>query len=183
MDARTTIPGFRVGLRRRNGTSTAEHRQPAELDPGAKFDQELADRDAVVLHHRRAGAVTIDHLIVGSAGITVVDSSHYTDRRARVGRGGLRVGRRNRPDIVQDVLDKAAAVRDLLQETRYADVPVEAALAWHEVEGMPILHSFNAPRVIICGTRRIAREASRPGPISSRRVASLVTLLEAELPA
>jgi hypothetical protein len=70
----------------------------------------------------------------------------------------------------------------MLADTPYAGVSVDAALAGREVEGQPILHSFSAPRVMVCGIRKISREASRPGSLSDRRVQALARHLDSELP-
>jgi nuclease-like protein len=152
-------------------------------DPAARLDEYLRDTATVALHDLRLpnGGGKLTHLVIGPAGITVIDSRNYRSRRAKVGRGGLRVGRRNRSDLVKNVLHQVDSVQSALAGTPYADVPVEAALAWREVEGLPILHTFNAPRVVICGTRKIAREAARPGPLSSRKVDALASYLAGEL--
>jgi hypothetical protein len=161
----------------RNGQRSASRKKS---EPTARLDHYLSDSSARVLHHRRVDGepVEIDHVIVGPAGITVVDSRHYDEGRARVERGVLRVGRRKRLDQVEEVLAQVRVVRELLADTSYVDVDVEAALAYRDVHGLPTLHGFNAPRIMICGTRRIAREASRPGPLSKRRVGALVAYLE-----
>ena len=92
------------------------------------------------------------------------------------------MGRRDRSELIHRVLNQGRSVRSMLADTPYADVPVEGALAWREVEGLPILHSINAPRVIICGVRKIAVEAARPGALSERRVNALAGFLDRELP-
>jgi hypothetical protein len=154
-------------------------------DPAARLDEYLRGSDAVALHHLRLpnGGGKLTHLVIGPAGITVIDSRNYSSRRAKVGHGGLRVGRRNRSDLVRNVLRQVDHVQEALADTPYSDVPVEAALAWREVEGLPILHTFNAPRVMVCGTRKIAKEASRTGSLSPRRVDALASYLEGELAA
>jgi hypothetical protein len=173
-----------VPAKRENGNGAANgHVSPD--DPTGRLDGYLSDTDAVALHHLRLpnGGGELTHLVVGPAGVTVVDSRNYTSGRAKVGHGGLRVGRRNRSDLIQDVLHQVETLQSVLADTPYEDVHVEAALAWREVEGLPILHTFNAPRVVICGTRKIAREASRPGPLTSRKVDALASYLEGELAA
>jgi hypothetical protein len=149
-------------------------------EPKRRLDHYLEDSRARVLHDCRlpGNRGEVSHLIVGPAGVTVVDSRHYSAGRARVGQGALRVGRRNRTDLVKSVIEQAAAVRELLADTPYSEVEVEGAIALREVEGLPTLHSLNGPRIMICGTRRIAGEASRPGPLSKRRVTGLTGYLE-----
>jgi hypothetical protein len=170
---------------RANGNGNGNGKAPVldTDDPAVRLDEHMRDAKAVVLHHRRLGDGEISHLIVGPAGVTVIDSRNYTSRRVKVGHGGLRVGRRNRSDLVRDALAQADAIQNLLADTPYENVPVEAALAWREVEGLPILHTFNAPRVLVCGTGKIAKEASRRGPLPARKVDALASYLEGELTA
>ncbi len=177
------IAGQRTTLRRADRKARNDRVSPD--DPSVRLDEYLRGSDAVALHDLRLpnGGGELSHLVVGPAGITVVDSRNYRSKRAKVGHGGLRVGRRNRSELVRDVLGKAASVQSVLADTPYSDVPVEAALAWREVEGLPILHTFNTPRVLVCGTRKIAREAARPGPISTRKVDALASYLAGELAA
>src|SRR6266540_117712 len=181
------IAGRRAGLRERLSGFVPAKRAKGHVradDPTTRLDEYLGGTGAVALHQLRlpnGGGLT--HLIVGPAGITVVDSRNYRSGRAKVGHGGLRVGRRNRGDLIQAVLGQVDSVRSVLADTPYTDVPVEAALAWREVEGLPILHTFNTPRVVICGTRKIAREAARPGPLLPRKVDALASYLRGELAA
>jgi Nuclease-related domain len=146
----------------------------------------LRGSGAVALHHCRVPGKRrgeISHVVVGPAGVTVVDSRHYNGRKAKLEDGKLRVGKRNRTDLIKRVLDQAARVRELLADTHYADVDVEAALAWKKVEGVPIIQYVGGPRLVVCGTRRIAGEASRPGPLSPREVHALASFLAGELSA
>lgn len=153
-------------------------------DATVRLERYLRGSDAVALHHcRLAGRRRreISHLIVGPAGVTVVDSSHYKGRKAKLEDGELHVGKRNRTDLIKRVLNQADAVRELLADTPYADVGVEAALAWKKVEGVPIIQYVGGPRLVVCGTRRIAGEASRPGPLPPRKVDALASYLAGQL--
>ena len=147
-------------------------------DPRVRLDRYLQGTDAVALHSLELpGGSELDSVIVGPAGITVVDSRHYDSKRATVSHGGLRIGRRDRSDLIYDVLGQVAELRDLLADTRYAGIPVEAALVLSDVEGVPVIESFKAPRILIWGTRWVALQASRPGPLSPRRIDTLASFL------
>jgi hypothetical protein len=153
-------------------------------DATVRLERYLRGSKAVALHHCRLPGRRrreISHLIVGPAGVTVVDSSHYNGRKAKLEGGKLKVGKRNRTDLVKRVLNQANAVRELLADTPYADVAVEAALAWKRVEGVPIIQYVGGPRLVVCGTRRIAGEASRPGPLPDGTVDGLASYLAGQL--
>ena len=171
----------------RNGRAHANGRARANgqvhgADAGARLEGYLNGSQATVLHHLKLpGSGEIDHLVVGPAGVTVVDGRYYTSGKAKFEKGQLRIGRRNRTALIKEVLDQAAAVRDLLADTRYSDVPVDAAIAVGQAGGIPTVGTGDGRRVIVWGTGLIAREASRPGPLSRRRVSNLATRLAGEL--
>jgi Nuclease-related domain len=154
-------------------------------DAAARLEFYLRGSDAVVLHRCRVPGKRgrISHVVVGPAGITVVDSRNYKGRKATVRSHQLLVGNRDRPDLIEGVLVQAGRVRGLLAETPYADVDVNAALAWGRVEGSRSVHHVDGTRVTVWGTGRIASEAARPGPLSSREVESLASYLAHELSA
>jgi hypothetical protein len=141
-------------------------------DASIKLDRRLEGTDAVAVHGvPLPGGAKVDSLIIGPAGITVVDTGHYgSSRPAKVSPGNLKIGRRSRTDLLYEVLGQVAQVRDVLADTRYAGIPVEAAIVLSEVEGVPVIESLNAPRIMIWGTSWVAMQASRPGPLSRRKV-------------
>jgi hypothetical protein len=182
--------GFRkrvVGLlspndAKRDGGSPANGLRPRE--PAVRLEHYLGKSKVSVLHHRRlsSNGLAISHLIVGPAGVTVVDSRRYGGRGVKLRDGAVRVGLRKRTDLIDRLVAQVDAIRELLSGTPYGDVPVEAALASRKVEGVPIVPNPTT-RIIVCGTRRIAGEASRPGPLPQARVNALAAFLERELPA
>lgn len=151
-------------------------------DAGVRLEAYLRGSQATVLHHLQlpGEAVEIDHLVIGPAGVTVVDSQHYNAGKAKFEGGRLRIGNRNRTSVIDDVVDQADSVRELLSGTRFSDVRVESAIAVSKVGGVPTVPSSGGHRVIVWGTGLIAREASRPGPLSRRRVGALASRLAAE---
>ena len=152
-------------------------------DAGARLEGYLKGSQATVLHHLQLPGKRgeIDHLVVGPAGVIIVDGRYYRSGKAKFEKGQLRIGRRNRTAAIKNVLDQAAAVRDLLADTRYSDVRVDAAIAVGQAGGIPTIGTGDGRRVIIWGTGLIAREASRPGPLSRRRVSNLATRLAGDL--
>jgi hypothetical protein len=158
-------------------------RQQKDVDAGSRLQHYLRGTDAVVLHQRRLPGKLrkINHIVVGPAGITVVDSRHYRCQKARFKGGQLCVGKRDRTNLVDRVLDQAAALRDLLGGTPYAGVNVEAALALGNVRGEPVVTTWDGRSLIVWGTGVIAEAASRPGPLSTDEVNGLASYLAGEL--
>ena len=165
-----------------NGNARANGRAHGS-DAGVRLESYLNGSQATVLHHLRlpGNRGEIDNLVVGPAGVTVVEGRYYGSGKAKFEKGELRIGRRNRTPVIKQVLDQAAAVRELLADTRYSGVSVDAAIAVSQAGGIPTIGTRDGRRVIVWGTGLIAREASRPGPLSRRRVSNLATRLAGEL--
>jgi Nuclease-related domain len=156
---------------------------PNDSDAGTRLEHYLRGSDALLLHQRRLPGKLrkINHIVVGPAGITVVDSRHYRCRKARFEGGQLCIGKRDRTNLVDRVLNQAAAIRELLGGTSYAGMRVEAALALGNVRGEPVVRTRDGRSLIIWGTGVIAEAASRPGPLSPDEVNGLASYLAGEL--
>jgi hypothetical protein len=133
-----------VASPRRNGVEASNGKVTGEAT--ARFDHYLRDSKALVLHRRRiSGARSeINHLMVGPAGITVVDSRRYRAPGVRLeSRAGRAV--RARSDLAKPVLAQVEEVRELLAGTPYAGVPIDAALARGKVEGPACFRASTRP--------------------------------------
>jgi hypothetical protein len=156
----------------------------APLDEaGKRLGHYLRGSQAMILHRRRLPGERsrINQIVVGPAGVTVIDSRHYKAGRVDLQDGRIRVGLRNRSDLLDAVIAQVEGVRRVLTDTPYEQVTVEAAIARRKVNGAPVLEAPNASRVVVCGTRRIAGEASRPGSLSDRKVKALAAYLDGAL--
>ena len=136
-----------------------------------------------VLHDRRVPGrrANIDHLAVGPGGITVIDSKNYTGKVA-VRKSRLWVNGRDRTKLIDGVLGQVEVVRSALAGSTYTGVSIEAALAWSNHEALPLLRALRLKGVLIDGTRRVAKLASRPGPLSVAEADQLAALLGERLP-
>ena len=164
----------RVGLRERLAAFLPKMDEIGGDDAGVRLERYLRGSDAVVLHRCRIPGKrgTISHVIVGPAGVTVVDSRNYNRRKATVRSAQLLVGNRDRADLIEGVIDHAARVRDLLADTPYSDLDVNAALAWGSVEGSRSVQLVDGPRVTVWGTggsRARRRDRGRFRPAKSSR--------------
>ena len=166
-----------VASPRRNGLEASNGKVTDEAT--ARFDHDLGGSRALVLHHRRlpGDGSDINHLIVGPAGITVVDSRGYRAAGVKL-ESRVRRSARARSDLAKPVLAQVEELRKLLADTPYAAVPIDAALARGKVEGPRVLQGLNTPRVIFSGVRTIAVEASRGGELPPQRVKGLAQFLD-----
>jgi hypothetical protein len=165
---------------RRNGAGASKGKAD---EATVRFDHFVGESQAIVLHHRRlpGSRSEISHLLVGPAGVTVVDSHRYNSSGVKIDARGAHRIVRARSGLAKGVLEQAAGVRELLADTPYAAVPIDAAVARSKVAGPRVLQSLNGPRVIVSGVRTIATEASREGDLSSRRVKGLARYLDETL--
>jgi hypothetical protein len=162
-----------VARTRRNGAAAARSVNGASV----RLERHLQGTDAVALHHVELHDSRIDSLIVGPAGITVVDTRHYGSKPAKVRPGGLRIGRRSRSDLIHAVLGQVSELREVLADTPYSGVPMEAAIVLSKVDGVPAIETFRHPRILIWGTSWVAHQASRPGPLSPGQIDALAAFL------
>ncbi len=83
--------------------------------------------------------------------------------------------------LLQEMLLGIGGVRALraFQAAGHRVIPVNPNE--REVEGLPTLHSFTGPRILVCGTRKIAKEAARPGHLTARKVTALTKYLDGQL--
>jgi hypothetical protein len=121
-----------------------------------------------VLHDRALprGNANLDHLVIGPAGVIVVDSKNWSRDRIVKGRGRrLKVGRMNGATIVKPTVYELGVVGSALETVTGAPVPVGAVLAIHGaklppwrtpvVQGIPMLEARQVRRWIARQPRRL----------------------------
>lgn len=147
---------------------------------GARLDS-LASRSIAVLHDRRipGSKANIDHIVVTSAGIWVIDAKRYSGRpELRIEGGILRprvekllVGRRDCTKLVDGVLKQVGLVRDLVGE-----VTVTGALCFVEAEWPLISGAFTTRGVHALWPKRLAKLLAEDA--GTLPVASIVEMLD-----
>jgi hypothetical protein len=150
----------------------------AEIRTAERLSNHLRRKGVAVLNDRRIPGTraNIDHLVVGPAGVTVIDTKNYTGE-VRVRRGKLWVKGRNRTKLVDGVLWQVELVREVLERHGLVDAPVTACLAWSNVDALPLLRSLELNGVLIDGTRKVARHAARSGALTVAQVDQTAALL------
>lgn len=146
---------------------------------GAQGEQRVSamleelDVPGTVLHDRRVPRThaNIDHIVVLSSGVTVVDAKRYRGRLEIRGRDLLIAGRRR-----SDLLDKLARQVDLVQGVVGLDVPVTGALAF--VDTHLSRHELRLGSALVCtrqGLRRHLRK-HHTGDVDIDRVSALLDI-------
>lgn len=131
---------------------------------GARLDRQASERIAV-LHDRRIPGTraNIDHVVVTSGGVFVVDAKRYVDQRPelRVDGGILRprvehltVGRRDRTRLVEGVLAQLERVKAALEDPL---VEVHGVLCFIEADWPLIGPWFSVRGVRVLSPRRLSR--------------------------
>jgi hypothetical protein len=154
-----------------------------EVRTAERLARRLKGRGVVVLHDRSIPGrrANIDHLAIGPAGITVIDSKNY-EGKVVVRGGKLFVNGHNRTKLVYGAKHQCDVVRRALAGSGFAEVTIDAALAWVDIDGLPWLRTLRLNGVLIDGTRKIVKYASRPGPLSIAEIDQLAALLNDQLP-
>ncbi len=153
-----------------------------EVQAAKRLEQLLSGTGVVLLHDRRMprSRGNIDHLAVGPGGVTVIDTKRLTGKvevRGRGARAELRVGGSNRSKLLEGVERQVAAVRAVAP-----DVDVRAALCFVDPSGLPLLRSLGPRRILVDGTKSVAKLARRPGRLTPAAIDDLVARLNAAFP-
>jgi len=139
----------------------------------------LGDR-AVFLHDRKVGRANIDHLIVASSGVWVVDAKNYTGRVEHRNVGGwlgpsdnrIFVGGRDRTKLATGLAWQVTAVRQALGNL---DSPVHPALCFTSSEWGLFAKPFHHDGVLVTWASKLTElvaEAGELGPEQIERVAA-----------
>ena len=142
----------------------------------------LAGPTLRVLHDRRIPRTTanIDHLVVCSSGVFVIDAKRYLNRRPelRVEGGLLRprtellyVGGSDRTKLVDGLHKQLDLVRSALADQ--PDVPVRGVLCFVQADWPLIGGDFMVRDVAVVWPKKLAKLLVQPGPLDADRIAAL----------
>lgn len=165
---------------------------------GAAGEQQLGTRlDGVVsptlqvLHDRRIPGTraNIDHIVVCSSGVFVIDAKKYKGRPHVKVEGGvfrprvekLLVGSRDCTKIVEGVLKQVSLVSAALQET-HQDVPVHGALCFVGADWPLFGGSFLIRGVRALWPKRLISRIGEAGPLAPGDIRPIVQRLAGRFP-
>ena len=147
-----------------------------------------AGEGVCVLHERRMpdARTNIDHLVVASAGVYVIDAKRYRGavEKRDVGPWGqaderLFVGRRDRTRVVHAMGPQVAVVQAAVADE---DVPVIPVLAVVDGDWGLFDRPFMLDGVLVIWAKGLPRRLRRSGPLGPRQVREIAHRLDAALP-
>ncbi len=140
----------------------------------AQLARALADR-TVFLHDRKVGRANIDHLIVASSGVWVVDAKNYTGRVEYRNVGGwlgpadhrVYVGGRDKTKLVTALGWQVTAVREALGNL---DAPVHPALCFTSSDWGWFAKPFVHEGVLVTWTSKMADMIAATGDLGPEQI-------------
>jgi hypothetical protein len=164
-----------------------------EEDNARRLERRLASEPVALLHDRRwpGRRANIDHIAIGPAGVTVIDSKKLSGKVKVDAQGGLfserrydlYVNGRRRTNLVDGVERQMDLVRMILADEGLGEIPVRGALCMADPEGLPLLGHLRIGDVAIDATRHISKLIAEPGELDSETVESVRAALDRRLPA
>lgn len=154
----------------------------------AKSLQENLGDSAILLNDRRVpkSKANIDHIVVASSGIWVIDAKNYSGLIQRRDVGGifrvderLFVGGRDRTKILHGLSWQIETVTRVLGDKQ---VPISSAICFTDAEWGWFAKPFAMQGVFVSGPNALARRIATPGPLTPEAITELATTLSHSLP-
>lgn len=167
---------------------------------GAAGERKLGDKLAslgdtiIALHDRRVpkSRANIDHIVIGPAGVYVIDAKRYKNAKVAVRRSGgilkpartqLMVSGRDKTQLVEAMGWQVAAVRTALAASpEFANAPITAGLCFIDAE-FPFFGTIEIGEVRVRGLGGTAKLVSTAGPFDAAARDRLARHLASQLPA
>lgn len=159
-----------------------------EREAGLYLEKKLRESSCEILHDRLIPGkrANIDHIVVGPAGVTILDTKNYSGkvRSTKVGFGSKRrtiltVNGKDKTDLVEGVRKQVAAVELALSELQPPiEVPVSGGLLWWNYEGLPMIGDVKVDEISVFSPRASYKTASRVGPFTIDQVGDIAVFLD-----
>ena len=153
--------------------------------------EQLRNEGFGVLHDRRIPGTkaNLDHLVVGPAGVFVIDAKRYTGKIERRDRGWvlnrdwrLYVNGRDQTKLVDAMPRQVEAVRSSLAPTPFVECPVFAALCFVDSQWGLIPSPFVVDDVHVTWPKMLYKLVRGEGPLQREQIIELERLLALALP-
>lgn len=153
----------------------------------ASLMKNLGDH-AIVLNDRRVPHTrgNIDHLVIASSGVWVIDAKNYSGLVQKRDVGGffkvdirIYVGGRDRSKLINGLSWQISSVKKALGEI---EVPVASALCFTDAEWKLLAKPFMLRGALVTWPSALARRIAEPGPLTKDAVKRVAEHLSAALP-
>lgn len=153
-----------------------------EVQAGRRLEQLLESTPVRLLHDRAVpghARANIDHIAVGPAGVTVIDTKTHRGKIRRDWYGGLfadrrtilRIDGRDQTTLITSVEKQISYVRTALAKLDAGDeICVAGALCFPNVNGLPVFRRIEIRGILVDGPKPIASLATRPGPLDTETI-------------
>lgn len=150
------------------------------------MERELGDK-AVFLHDRKYGRANLDHLVIASSGIWIVDAKSYTGRVEYRNVGGwlgpadnrIYVGGRDKTRLATSLGWQVEAVQEALGEL---DVVLHPVLCFVNGENWGVLQKpFRHEGVLVTWAGELVKRIATPGDMELDRLETAATRLRQKL--
>jgi hypothetical protein len=151
------------------------------------LQENLGDR-AILLHDRTVprSKANIDHLVIASSGVWVVDAKNYSGLVQQRDVGGffkvdmrLYVGGRDRSKVVEGLTWQVKAATKALGDL---NVPVLSAVCFTDAEWGWFAKPFTMRDVFVSGPNGLSRKIAEAGPLSREAIQAIASQLSDALP-
>jgi hypothetical protein len=156
-----------------------------------RLNDDLADV-AVVLQDRKVPKTrgNIDHLVVSSSGIWIIDAKNYAGKVEQRDVGGwfstdlrLYVGNRNQTRLVDGLAWQVEAVRAVLAPIGFGEAPVHPSLCFISSEWGWFAKPIRMNGVLVTWAGKLVEVIREPGPLDATTIDLLARELSNRLPA
>jgi len=153
----------------------------------AHLAESLEDR-AVLLHDRKVPGTkgNIDHLVIASSGVWVVDAKNYKGKVERRDVGGLfksdqrlYIAGRDRTKIAAGLSWQVDAVRQALSEI---EAPIRPVICFIAADWDLFAKPFEQNGVLITWPQKLVEQIATPGPVTAEAITQIAECLANTLP-
>jgi hypothetical protein len=161
--------------------------QLGEVAVGESLEKRTAEGPAVILHDRRMplGRGNIDHIAVAPSGVYVIDAKAHSGtvrvEKHLFGATKLRIAGRDLTKLIDGLDRQVATVRDALDRSGHADVPVQGVLCFTNAD-LPVLRTLTMRGHLVLYRKALAKRLNADGALQTPEIDLIARTIATKLP-
>ena len=161
--------------------------QLGEVAVGEALEKRTAEGPAVILHDRRMplGRGNIDHIAVAPTGVYVIDVKAHSGtvriEKPLFGAAKLLIAGRDRTKLIDGLDRQVATVRDALDRSGHADVPVQGVLCFTNAD-LPVLRTLTMRGHLVLYRKALAKRLNSAGDLQPPQIDLIARSIATEFP-